>query len=257
MNPNRLVRKIRLNLGLDGPLKDIVSDDKLMDIIDLKTKDTFSRYFKHVLIIKNIMFNDENRSHHNPDLYKLPERVIKTVDQMNISINGVKDIDEIGKSDGKQVIGDSMVHLPNRARDSSSMPFMGSHHVRAGYNQARNDILKSPIECEFKEPYFIHMNRDYYDISNTVYVLELFTDHPSNLSTIKDSYAEEFEELAELDVKIALWENYVSFLNDLDMGHSRVQLKKEKWENARDERKEKVKEYRTLALYDYPTVVVL
>ena len=150
-----------------------------------------------------------------------------------------------------------MMHLPTRSRYSSHMPFMGQHHIRAGYNQARNDILKSPIECEFLEPYFIYMKRDYYDIDDKSYHLELFTDHPESLSTIKDSYAETFEKLAMLDVKQVLWENYVSYLNDLDLGHSRVELKKDEWANAEQERSQLIEEFEELTIYDYPTTIVI
>lgn len=257
MDPNKLIRKIRLDLGLNGILKDMVDDDELMEIITLKTRETFSRYFKHVIVIQNMEFKDRYRDRNNPNKYRLPKKVIQTVEQLDVSINGVKDVEMVRKAEARKIVSDGMIHLPTRSRYSSEMPFMGQHHIRAGYNQARNDLLKSPIECEYLDPYFIFIRRRYYDLEDKKFNLELFSDHPPNLSTIKDSYAETFEKLAKIDVKTVLWENYIAYLNDLDLGHSRIELKKDEWSNAAQEREDMISEFEEVFLSDYPFTIVI
>ena len=255
MDPNRLLTKIRSDLGLDGLLKDIVKDEEIMERVDLKTRDTFSRFFKHVFIIENIVFDKYNRSMHDENKYKLPDKAIRTLTKLDISISGIKEIRRKDRGDGTKLVGDGLVYFPHRHTRGGA--FVGNHHARAGYNQARNDLLKYPKNYEFMEPYFIRFRQKYHETEKRKYIVEFFSDHPKNLSTIKDSYAETFEELAKLDIKQYLWENKVSYLNNLDLGQTQIDLKKEKWSNAKNERDDMVSNFRNAFIADYPTTVVI
>lgn len=253
MRINKLIEKMRFKCGLNGILKDVVEDKDLYSIINLFTRDTFSRFFKHVFIIENMQFNEFNRSRRNKNIYLLPDKLINVLQKNDISISGIKEINPEDNRE-KMFIGKEMAMLPgyNNAVGNQSGVFLG-----AAYNKMRRDIYESPLEAEFLSPYSIQIKKEYYDISNNVYRLELFSDHPKNLSTIKDSYAETFEELAELDIKENLWSNVMSYLNRLSLGTSEVNLNKDDWQSAGERRKQMIDEFEESYISDYPTVLVV
>ncbi|MFW6001981.1 MAG: hypothetical protein ACOCQD_01430 [archaeon] len=253
MQINTLIKKMRYKCGLNGVLKDVVDDQDLYDIIDLFTRETFSRYFKHVFVIENMQFNELNRSRRSKDIYLFPEKLIDVLQKNEISISGIKEIEPMDERD-KMFIGKEMAMLPgyNNAVGNQSGVFLG-----AAYNKMRRDIYESPLEAEFLSPYSIQIKKEYYDISHNSYRLELFSDHPKNLSTIKDSYAETFEELAELDIKEKLWSNVIGYLNRLSLGTSEVNLNKEEWQSAGERRKQLIEEFDESYISDYPSIFVV
>lgn len=254
MDINKLITKIRIRCGLNGILKNVAEDDEIASIIDVITRETYSRYFKHVIKLTNFKFTKENKAPHDDRLYKLPDKLINLCEKQDIEINGVKEINTERDKASAHIVGGNLVSLPTQHGRSV---YMGAPHLKAGYNKARNDLLKSPIECEYIAPHFIYMEQMYREIEDHTYQIELFGHHPKNLSTIKDSYGETFEYLAELDVKIALWENYVAYLNTLNLGQSQIELKKEKWGDAEQERRDLLEEFEEQYINDYPTVVVI
>lgn len=253
MKINTLIKKMRYRCGLNGILKDVAKDQELYDIINLFTRDTFSRYFKHFFIVENVQFNSNNKGRRSDNIYLLPEELINVLQKQEISISGIKEIVPMEERD-KMFIGKEMAMLPgyNNAVGNQSGVFLG-----AAYNKMRRDIYESPIEAEFLAPHSIQIKKEYYDISENLYRLELFTDHPKNLSTIKDSYAETFEELAELDIKENLWNNVVGYLNRLNIGYSEINLNKDDWQSAGERRRQLIEQFEEDFIADYPTVLVV
>lgn len=253
MNINRLIKKVRYKCGLNGILKGVVSDDELFDIIDLFTRETFSRYFKHIFVIENMIFNENNRSKHNKNEYILPDKLINMLNQGDIEISGIRDIEKVKEGEGI-LVGDNLAMLP---AGHSGPGYLGNRFIGAAYHKIKQDIYRSPLEAEFKSPYSIQIKKEYYEISNNVYKVELYSSHPKNLSTIKDSYAETFEELAVLDVQSNLWNNVVEYVNQLDIGFSQIDLKKEDWDQADDKRQQMIDEFEESFIADFPTVLVV
>lgn len=254
MDWNILVKKLRMNLGLNGILRDAVSDADIEDIVMVKTIPTFSRYFSHCVKLHNFTLNEKLLVSKESQIYRLPKPFVDVIKNM----------------EGMEILS-LMDITPNRdaAVDFSGIPngmfysspnmgmYAGNAYIAGGYARASVEMFREALNVIYIDPYMIKFNMEYRHVMGYSFNMDFRVTHPNNLSTIRGSYAETFEELATLDCKITLWANVIGFLNSLQVGSGTIDLKKDEWQSAESERKELVQKFKEQLIIEYPTVIVV
>jgi hypothetical protein len=227
---NILLSKIERRLGTKPLMlpEDINKDKWAEEIIIPDTIATFSRYFPHMVRIK---------VPNTPDNKKNGYYVINTDLIGGAEILGVKDIawDIFGECGLVQQAGiginDYMSTYNNYSMDDVMLL------------QARADmtsVFNTSIFVDFQEPNLIKLqSATHGDITGGMsdIPLDIFVNHPSNLSTIPPTQMETFENLATADVASALVA-YLQHYDGLETVFANVDLKLnylENWASKRED----------------------
>jgi hypothetical protein len=75
--------------------------------------------------------------------------------------------------------------------------------------------------------------------------IEFAVEHTENLSSIPPTAFESFHELAELDIKIFLY-NTLKHYNEIQTAYGTISLKIDDWANAEQDRKDLIEKWRDL-----------
>lgn len=227
---NILLNKIERRLGTKPlMLPDDISKDKWVDeVIIPDTLMTFSRYFPHMVRIQ-IDADPKNKKN---GYYIIDNSLLGGAD-----ILGVKDINwEVYGNNGlAQQSGIGMYDYMS-AYNNYSMDDVMLLQARADLTS----VFNNTIFVDFKEPNMVKLESvtggDI--VGGMQYIpLDVFVNHPSNLSTIPPTMMETFEKLAIADVASFLY-SYLQHYDGLETVFTNVDLKLgnlERYANERDE----------------------
>lgn len=227
---NQLLSKIERRLGTKPlMLPEDISKDKWADeVIIPDTITTFSRYFPHMVRIR-IDASPENKK----DGYY----IIDTDLLGGAEILGVKDIawDEYGNNALAQQSGIGMYDYLG-AYNNYSMDDVMLLQARANMTS----VFNNSIFVDFKEPNMIRLSSvTNGDITGGLaqMPIDVFVNHPANLSTIPPTQMETFEKLAIADVASFLVA-YLQHYDGLETVFANVDMKLSSLERFADRRED-------------------
>lgn len=224
MNISELLTTIKIDLGIYGlaiPMDNL--DERMMDIIRLRSIKTYSQFFPYVQKIE-LNLNDLESTTNNYDKkeYILPDIF------GNRRIIYVKDIDQ-------RPAGMTGYTYPDIGDDFLESFALG----QAAANVA--SLIAPPSTFEFVHPNKLILYNTY-SFANRI-TLTIATEHFDNLMSIPASQWESFEELAIIDVKAFLY-GTLKHYNEIQTAHGTINLHIDDWASASQERKELIDRWR-------------
>lgn len=242
MNMNKLIARLKDSTGLGKFLDLCYTDEELHDLIELHCLEEWSHYFRYSVLFPSTYLNRNNQI--SPDLYTIPEDVLKPINRLNLSI-----IDGYGKFTsnlyGNTTAGTNLTMYAD---------FMNLDQIYAGMVSTRQlggiDMYLSYLHaCYFEKPDRLRFNYANTNPYNESLDLRLFLEQPSNLIGISETREHDFYELCLLTVKEILWNNVGSKVEQLSTGDGNINLGISDWNSAGEQKKEllnKLQEYATL-----------
>lgn len=231
MNLSEMLTSIKMDLGIYGlalPIDNL--DERLYEIIKLKSLKTFSVYMPHnvqiELDIADLDFIEHDYAHTR---FRLPDVF---GDKRIISIRNVSYGDynrSVGYATTPELIGTT--DLYNTVMMSSAVAHL-------------NSAITPPFTFKFEPPNIVHM----YNFSTIASKLkvDVCMEHHDNLMTIPNAAFMTFYDLALLDIKIFLY-NIVKHYDQIQTTHGSITLKIDDWESAADRRQEMVNGWKSVA----------
>lgn len=234
MNISELLTTIKIELGIYGlalPIDNL--DDRILDIIKLRTIKTYSQFFPHVqkveLNLQELEYttnNFSNRTYILPDIFG------------DRHIVGIREVEQ-------KPSGASGYMYPDLSNDFFEEFALG---------QAKANVASAvapPTTFEFIHPNKMVLYNTY--LFNNRVTIEFALEHFQNLQSIPASQWETFEEWATIDVKHFLY-GILKHYNEIQTAHGTINLHIDDWANAGQERKELIEKWRQTYHLDAPHV---
>lgn len=249
MNQNLMMRRLKRDIGIYGialPLKGISLEEYIMEIIEDTTIPVFSVFCP----VKDEFSIDLNVCRRqgvkkNPrggrercELFIIPETLLN-----GRSLYGIQDV-EYDDSYASATTA-PVYYQPNMVN------VFGEIMVA----NAEKDILDemiNPVSHDFVWPKRLYI---YDAIMSSHIVCYGLWEHDKNLQTITPYQQESFFELAILDVEAALYQLMKHYNNGFDSPGGNVPLNIDDWANAKQERKDLIKEWEDIYQVDISTYV--
>ena len=222
MNLSTLVTRIKLELGIYSIALPIENPDQFItDIIQNITLRTFSTYCPYVETYR-FDLTDLKRleKHANWETYLLPDIFVEREIMQVIDVRyDEADISGIGYwGGGIPILHGNMI---NQAILSN-----------AGLGLSRQTVPK--LLFHYYPPRKVQL---FNVLCSSQLVFEIGLMHDKNLNSITTTMEESFHDLAELDVKDALYQ-MMKHYNEIQTAYGTIQMKLEDWQNAAQERKD-------------------
>jgi hypothetical protein len=210
INPTSLLRHIKRKLGASHrPLP--IDDEEILDTIYQETLYTFSNYYP---FMHNIQLDGADKTKQVP------------------GENGVFFLE----TDGLEIIGVSKFF---RGYDFYSGHYYPRFQPQDFFESQMYADLRSAVEVpdtfEFVPPNRVEVFPKYHSAHQMLFVVKCV--HPQHLGTIPISLREQFFRLAELDVKISLYQ-IMKMYDQVNSAYGTIELKIEDLEQAEDQRRE-------------------
>lgn len=262
MDINMLLNKLKRTMGLGSLLTTTIKDEELKNIIIEETRVTFSRFFPYIMSFSNITLDERNKI--SETMWRLPVDVMRQIRDDEMEIIG---INEMYASPGNFVGGASATG----AGGSSHMGIMGVPHLggnmaiyggfdpapAAGMHQflAMNRVALYP---KFQEPDRILLKNPTmgFSLNKTPISFDMKVTHARSLSTIPAGFANVFEELALLDLMIAVYAQEFQFFENLDTGMGKVDVPLlERYKSAYEVKRELIRKFEEEFLFNSHHVI--
>ena len=238
-NMSKLIQKIEIDLGTDAyNLPDHLKKDKWVDVIELKTLDTFSRYFPN----KVTMVFDTRSMKTTPDGYYLIDEDTIGPD---VEILGIKDIpwDDIDAFGAGTGYASSI--SPYGLYDLYPASLSYEDMINASIYATEGSLLNRGVFIDFQLPNKIKLTSslgiDGPSLGVLKFKVDVFIKHNKNLCTIEPTKMEIFERLAEADVATFLY-NKLKFYDQLETVFSNSDLHLQELQDAANRRDDIVNE---------------
>lgn len=255
-NPNKLIRKLKMELGIGDYLKIRMSDVDLYNkIIVAITLPEFSRYFQNKILLPTAKLK-KNTSVGN--LYDLPisDELKKFMEQYSVEIKSVKAINVTLPNNSYYVDGMVAPRGTGAYMGSIFGRYSTAAAIKAYEVQSNMEASRSSLSCRFIAPYSVKFNDRYIKYDQTEFDLELTTSHADNLSTIPENIMHYFETLAKLDIKRVLWNQELKHINGIETTFSKVDLKIDDWNDAEAKREELLERFKEIKVTLNPIIAM-
>lgn len=241
MNINVLIDKIKKDVGLNGYLGKIYSDDVLKDSIINNSLETFNRYSGfHLSVsldqISNqwLFMNTYNYGVNNTDIaMRIPDIYMDRLNELGVKIKRV-------------------FLQQNRGMSTQGFYSRGMGDDLLMY-QAKRMIAQNTVKpiANFRAPNSIVIKDGVYGniLGYNQYTLIIECTHPKNLSTITIGLENYFEELCKYDIMINLYNNDLRNLK-VDLGSSSVDMNLENFQSADSDKRNLLEIIKKKAGYD-------
>lgn len=234
MNLSTLVTRIKLELGIYSIALPIENPDQFItDIIQNITLRTFSTYCPYVETYRfDLTDLKKLEKHANWETYLLPDIFVEREIMQVIDVRyDEADISGIGYwGGGIPILHGNMI---NQAILSN-----------AGLGLSRQTVPK--LLFHYYPPRKVQL---YNVLCSSQLVFEIGLMHDKNLNSITTTMEESFHDLAELDVKDALYQ-MMKHYNEIQTAYGTIQMKLEDWQNAADQRKQLLDDWNNLYQMD-------
>lgn len=240
LNQSDFLTSVKMDLGIYGlslPFEDV--NQIIMETIRLKTIPTFSQFIPDKLRVDlDINAMTVIKANYEESIYELP--------------------DVFGD---RRIIGVLNIRPRNKLLGSTFLSPMQIDSVDI-YNsfmmsQANADLYSAvapPFTFKFEQPnvlYLYNMNTIATEIT-----VDIMLEHMPNLSTIKNTTWESFNELALIDIKKMLF-NSMKHYREMQSAYGNINLRIDDWENADNERKELIEKWRGIYHLDLPSFMIV
>lgn len=222
-----MLESIKMDLGIYGinlPLED--ADDKLYNVVKIKTLRTYSQYFP---LTSDYEFNIEKleairRNNSGELIVRMPD-VFN--DQRIVSV-----IDVVPG----RYLSNAGQYYPDMSMGSN---FMQDTLLASAQAHLASAVMP-PYTFRYEHPNILHLF-NYQHFSRHI-VMTVGIQHYDNLSSIPNSQWDSFEKLALLDIKSFLY-GLLKHHTDFSTQLGTISLKIDDWANAADERKTLLEEW--------------
>lgn len=238
-NITTLINKIEIDLGTDAyNLPDHLKKDKWAKVIEIKTLDTFSRFFPNKV---TMLFDTRKMKTTNDGYYLIDEDTIGP----GVQILGIKDIpwndiNALGTGGGYQ---QSM--SPYGIMDNYPASLDYEDLLTAQMMSTEMSLINRGIYIDFQLPNKIRLvsafGIDNPSLGVTTFKVDIFVKHNKNLCTISPTKMEIFEQLAESDVATFLY-NKLKFYDGIETVFSNTDLHLQELQDASQKRADIVNE---------------
>ncbi|MGL6132327.1 MAG: hypothetical protein ACRCZ9_12015 [Fusobacteriaceae bacterium] len=258
MDINQLMNKCKRRMGLGKLLTITIPDEELKNIIIEETRVTFSRFFPYILSFSDITLTEKNRI--SRSMYRLPQDIVRQIREDEMEIIG---INEMYATPGSFVSGATGTSRHGGFTGIMGVPHMGgagNNAIFGGFDptpaanmhqfMAMNRVALYP---KFQEPDRIIMKNPSmaFQLDKTPLSFDMKVTHSRSLSTIPAGFAHVFEELALLDLMIAVYAQEFQFFENLDTGFGKIDVPLiEKYKAADEVRRELIRRFEEEFLFN-------
>ena len=255
-NPNKLIRKMKLELGIGDYLKIRMTDKELFEKIVVNVSlPEFSRYFQNRILLPT---SELERNTTLGNVYDLPltAEIKACMEQYGITIKSVRNI-EVRQPNNSYYV-DGMVSPRSAGAYMGSIfgRFSAAAAIKSYEVQTNVEACRTTLSCKLVPPYSVKFNDRYIKYNTAEFDLELVTTHANNLSTISDNVMSYFEALVKLDIKRILWNQELKHINGIETTFSKVDLKIDDWQEAEAKREELLEKFKELRITLNPMAIM-
>ena len=231
MNINKVIKRLKDDLGLSRFVKLSFSDKDIFDNIVQHSLEEWSHYFKQSVTFEQVTLDKTLQL--ETDVYALPKDIVDCVRRSGAVIEDVKQF--LSTSD-QAVAGVGTfigAYLPDLNLTDSYTSLYANY--RQGNAEAVNGLN---IACFFEKPNklrFIFPRPIYTAISANI---SLYISQGDNLSGISETREHDFYELCKCNLQTYLYQNEAKFIETIQSGLGTLSLKVDEWANADERKKE-------------------
>lgn len=259
MNPNKLIKGIKQELGIGTFIVTMFSDYDLYERILASARMWFSRIYAHEIYIPQIKFTKEMAYNGRVLTFRIPEYITNELKFEGVGIVDIRHLRPAVTS----VEGDTgMMYMPNgstmyppvsdgggygssfglaSATPSYYMQGM-SAFLGAAQTQAAMEMYRKPLKAKFRAPNMIEFDVRGASPYVDTYELRIKVGHPKNLYSIDEPHYIMMHKLGVYDVQELLWNSELKGLDGLSNGYDNIALRIDDWQNASQNRAEYIKE---------------
>lgn len=264
MNPNRLIKDIKMELGIGTFISTRYSDYDLLEVILHKARMIFSRIYGYDLFIPHIEFKAKDAYNSKFLAFRLPEYIL---DEMQFEESAIIDVRQLNMAPENPLVAgntDDMYRVPiispsqypggSFGADGGFWSNFYTGYQPTYYQQGMSSFLgiaqvgmsmeyyRKPIKARFRSPNVIEFDPRGMSPFTTDFELRLKVGHAKNLMTIDEAHYYIFKNLAIFDIQEFLWNTELKGLDGLSNGYDNISLKIDDWAEASNRRNEYIKE---------------
>lgn len=238
MNINKLIKRLKDDLGLTEYMKLSFTDKQLYDNIVIHSLEEWSHYFKQEVTFTNVLLNDSLLV--APNTYAIPQKIIDKVQYSNLTIEDVKEY---------RFVGDTAV----AGLGSYVGNFMQDMTFAAAYSGAYASMRQATAEsitafnhaCFFEKPNKLKFVFSRLITNTFKCMITFYVSQSPNLSAISETREHDFYELCKLNLMQYMYHNEAKFIESIQSGMGSINLKVEDWAQAAERKGELLKELLT------------
>lgn len=232
MNINKVIKRIKDDLGLTKFLKLSYSDKDIHDIIVNHALEEWSHYFRLPFMFNEVYLEPNDRIEIN--LYNIPEMVIRPIRRSGLEIITCK-VRITSNLYGNTTLGSNM---------SVYSDFMDTESVYSGLYNTRQlggiDLFLTQLHaCYYEKPNRLRFNYPGTNPYQEMFEMRMFLSQPKNLLGISETREHDFYELCKLNVMNIIYNNEAKYIESLSSGRGNINIRVEEWANA-DTKKEEL-----------------
>lgn len=247
MNINKLIKRLKDDLGLSRFVHLSYTDKDIYDNIITHSLEEWSHYFKQAVTFQDVFLDKKLQLEY--DVYALPKYIVDSIRKSGLVI---EDIRQVVVSSDQSVAGVGTFiggFLPDLNMSDSYTALYANY--RQGNAEAVNNMnmacfFEKPnrLRFVFPRPSFLSMN-----VSISLYVSQ-----GDNLSGISETREHDFYDLCRYNLMNVLYQNEAKFIESIQSGLGNLNLKIDDWQQADDRKAELLKnllEYSTIQQASY------
>lgn len=242
MNINKIIKRLKDDLGLSRFLKLSYTDKDIYDNIISHSLEEWSHYFKQIVTFENVHLS--NKLQIEPDVYLIPKYIVDCIRDSNLVI---EDIRQVMTVSDRSVAGIGS-YVGNFYND---LNFQDSYSaIYANYRQGSVEATtRMNLTCYYEKPNrlrFIFPRPNYTGIDCSI---AFYVSQGDNLFGISETREHDFYNLCMYNLMTTLYNNEGKFIETIQSGLGNLNLKIDDWASASDKKQELLKE-----LMEYTTI---
>lgn len=232
MNINKVIKRIKDDLGLSKFLKLSYSDKDIYDVIINHALEEWSHYFRLPIMFNEVYLTPEDKI--EPNLYNIPQDVMRPIKRSKLEIITAK-CRITSNLYGNTTLGSNM---------SVYSDFMDTESVYTGMYNTRQlggiDIFLGQLHaCFYEKPNRLRFNYPGTNPYQEMFEIRVFLSQPANLIGISETREHDFYELCKLNVMNIIYNNDAKYIESLSSGRGNINIRIDDWANA-DTKKEEL-----------------
>ncbi len=235
MNINKLISRIKDDLGLKKFLKLNYSDKEIYDILRRHAFEEWSHYFKFQIMFRDVQMTPEDKI--ETSLYNIPYEVMAPILRSGLEIIDVR----------ARVNSNLYGNTTYGSYMSMYSDFMDLDSAYTGNVTTRQiggmDMFMNYLHASYYEkPNRIRFNYDTgINGQDMSYEFRVFVSQPANMLAISETREHDFYELCKLNVMIVLYNNEAKYIESISSGLGNINLKLDDWASAASKKEELLK----------------
>lgn len=231
MNINKLIRRLKDDLGLSKFITLPFTDKELYDNVVVHSLEEWSHYFKQAVTFENVVL-DKSLQLEN-DVYAIPKYIVDCIRKSGLTIENIR---QVLTSSNQAVSGVGTFIGSHMADLNMSDSFTAIYaNLRQGNAESVNNMN---VACYYEKP-----NRLRFIFPRPIYTaitanISFYVSQGDNLSGISETREHDFYELCMYNLQNYLYQNVGKFIEVIQSGLGNLNLKIDDWGSAMDKKKE-------------------